>query len=252
MHEEIGDVIEHDGQLLYRCVGFPQYYVTKDGRVFSLYKVGGCGKYGLPFIHELRYGQDRDGYLRLVLCKDEKKHYVKVHTLVAERFIGHIESPMVINHKDGDKTNNAVDNLEIVSVKENTNHAVIHELFGKSMPVIVEHNGRTYRFPTKSMCCQRFPDLSRDYLCKIQNGIMQFSIVDFRKSDSSKRYSPIECYYNGELFKVFDSMKQCDEYFGMKHGATWGAMIQYHDYRRKVNQYHITFPNVSTIENANA
>jgi len=46
-----------------------------------------------------------------------------VHRLVAEMFIGEIPSEMCVNHKDGNKTNNDVSNLEIVTYKENMRHA---------------------------------------------------------------------------------------------------------------------------------
>lgn len=44
------------------------------------------------------------------------------HRLVAELFIGEISQGMQVNHKDGDKGNNHVSNLEIVSAKENVKH----------------------------------------------------------------------------------------------------------------------------------
>lgn len=45
-----------------------------------------------------------------------------VHRIVAGTFLGNIEN-MVVNHKDGVKTNNSVENLEIVTYSENVEHA---------------------------------------------------------------------------------------------------------------------------------
>lgn len=46
-----------------------------------------------------------------------------VHRLIAETWIGEIPPKMTVNHKDGDKKNNHVDNLEIVTYSENSIHA---------------------------------------------------------------------------------------------------------------------------------
>ena len=46
-----------------------------------------------------------------------------VHRLVAESFIGDIPKCMCVNHKDGNKSNNHVSNLEIITYSENTKHA---------------------------------------------------------------------------------------------------------------------------------
>ena len=51
-----------------------------------------------------------------------KKGYA-VHRLVAETFIPNPDNLPIVNHKDGDKTNNHLDNLEIVSKSENALHA---------------------------------------------------------------------------------------------------------------------------------
>lgn len=47
-----------------------------------------------------------------------------VHRLVAEIFIGQIPEGYCVNHKDGNKKNNRLENLEIVTFSENIRHAV--------------------------------------------------------------------------------------------------------------------------------
>ena len=62
------------------------------------------------------------GYCRVSLCKDGKVKAHKIHRLVAEAFLngeGHI------NHKDGNKLNNNLNNLEFCTNKENNKHAFL-------------------------------------------------------------------------------------------------------------------------------
>lgn len=59
------------------------------------------------------------GYLKIQL---NRKTY-RVHRLVAQSFIDNPLNLPEVNHKDGDKTNNTVSNLEWVSKKENIQHS---------------------------------------------------------------------------------------------------------------------------------
>lgn len=63
------------------------------------------------------------GYYKVDLCKDGKVNTVNVHRLVAEAFIPNPNNLRVVNHINGIKTDNAVENLEWVSYQENHWHA---------------------------------------------------------------------------------------------------------------------------------
>lgn len=64
------------------------------------------------------------GYNMIALCKNGTIRYFKNHRLVATMFIGYIPKSMVVNHKNGIKTDNRVENLEIVTNHENVTHGV--------------------------------------------------------------------------------------------------------------------------------
>lgn len=69
------------------------------------------------------------GYLRVKLSRDNKVSKVRIHRLVAEAFI---EKPeLEVNHIDGNKKNNCIENLEWVTSKENKQHAKSIGLYRK-------------------------------------------------------------------------------------------------------------------------
>ena len=68
------------------------------------------------------------GYNRVVLYKDGKAENKYVHRLVAENFIPNPNNLKEVNHIDGNKLNNCIENLEWVSAKQNSTHAVLSKL----------------------------------------------------------------------------------------------------------------------------
>ena len=74
----------------------------------------------------------RDGYKKVVLQKEGMVRYFRINRLVADAFIPNPENKPCVNHKDGDKLNNNVDNLEWNTVQENNDHAWKIGLFGES------------------------------------------------------------------------------------------------------------------------
>lgn len=69
------------------------------------------------------------GYYRVGLYLNNKSKNKEVHRIVAETFIDNPENKIEVNHIDGNKLNNNVDNLEWVTHKENINHAWKNNLF---------------------------------------------------------------------------------------------------------------------------
>lgn len=90
-----------------------QYQVSNLGHVRSL-------KFGK--VRFLKPRRRKDGYLTVNLCRNSKERNVRIHRLVAEAFIPNPSNFPVINHKDENRTNNVVDNLEWCTQKYNVNY----------------------------------------------------------------------------------------------------------------------------------
>ena len=75
----------------------------------------------------LRLSKDCYGYIQVSLYKNGRRTGLRVHRLVAEIFIPNSENLPMVNHKDEDKSNNRVDNLEWCTAKYNMNYGTIVE-----------------------------------------------------------------------------------------------------------------------------
>lgn len=74
------------------------------------------------------------GYLQVSLYDGKgRRKPLKVHRLVAESFIPNPENKSQVNHKDENKTNNCVDNLEWMTNEENVNYGTRNERAGKAI-----------------------------------------------------------------------------------------------------------------------
>jgi hypothetical protein len=105
------------------------YMVSSLGRVMSVpcEQVRGTHPYAKPGIEVTDHDNGR-GYRVLSLYKNGVQKQYTVHRLVASAFIPNPEGKREVNHKDGNKANNAVPNLEWVTASENMVHAdkVLH------------------------------------------------------------------------------------------------------------------------------
>lgn len=93
-------------------VGYENLYmVDNEGNVFSVKKDG------LKLLKPLK---DKKGYLIVTLYKFKEGKKKKIHRLVLEAFMPNKNSNnLTVNHKDEDKTNNSLENLEWMTIKQN-------------------------------------------------------------------------------------------------------------------------------------
>lgn len=115
--------------------GFEGYYEVSDlGRVRRLDRYDyGCGYarfYKGRILKNLTY--KTTGYLHVQLCKSGTIVNKSVHRLVAEAFIPNPDNLPQVNHKDEDKSNNCVDNLEWCDVTYNMNYGTKQQRTNKT------------------------------------------------------------------------------------------------------------------------
>lgn len=91
---------------------YPNYLITQDGKVFS--------KSHKKF---LKLKKDGSGYMMINLYNNTIKKYALVHRLVAEIYIPKIQGKNIVNHKNKNKSDNRVENLEWVNESENMIHS---------------------------------------------------------------------------------------------------------------------------------
>lgn len=111
------------------------YQISDQGRVFSVRR----GK--------LRKLNDTGrGYKQVALLKQGSREHTLVHRLVAEAFIPNPENKPQINHINGDKSDNRVENLEWCTMSENLyhRHRVLNQPGCRSRPVVCTNTGEVY------------------------------------------------------------------------------------------------------------
>ena len=93
-------------------IGFPNYLIYPDGRVWSRYKGG----------RWMKYGRDKDGYLQIGLYGGEKPVIRKIHRLIAIHYIPNPENKPTVDHINRIKTDNRIENLRWATTTEQNNN----------------------------------------------------------------------------------------------------------------------------------
>lgn len=98
----------------------------------GLYQISNLGKVKSIISNKILKGNENAEYIYVTLCKNGKQKIKKIHRLVAEAFIDNPNNYLYINHKDENKKNNIVNNLEWCTKAYNNNYGTRNERMSKN------------------------------------------------------------------------------------------------------------------------
>lgn len=198
--------------------GHRLYEIDREGNVYR--KDGKCKSKFAPLKHSFSATPNKsypNGYMSVTLvCSDaidihgnvyDKDTYthIKVHRLLAIAFLPNPENKPEVNHKDGNKLNNSLDNLEWVTHQENIRHDIdtglrVFEKGNKSPMYGKRHSAKTKYNQSLAKIGEKHPKFKGWYVvngfkydsasrASIQNGVSVPSILRWCKA--KKNY----CYF---------------------------------------------------------
>jgi hypothetical protein len=111
----------------------------------------------------LSFSRLKNGYLSIKLYKDGKQFNVLLHRIVAIAFIPNPDNKKTVNHKDSNRSNNSIENLEWLSQSENVIHGYTNGLHSTKGV----KNGNSKLTPEKVLAIREdkrsYPDIAVDY-----------------------------------------------------------------------------------------
>ena len=222
--------------------GFSMYEVSNHGRVYS--------HYNNMILKQNTFSE----YCHVVLYKNKKWYESSVHRLVAKSFIPNSNNLPQVNHIDGDKTNNNVENLEWVTPSENGKHAY---KLGLSKPIKGEdhylydkkHSKETLRRMSEVKQGNKNPNYGKSMSeeqkkkissTKIKNGSAKgknnpmygktFSEDHRRKiSESNPDRIKVKVLYPNGKIKQYESVKIAAEKSGVNYQTVYAGINRIND-----------------------
>ncbi len=146
-----------------------KYLVSNFGRVKSLdctHERATKGTFTIPG-RVMAGSKDTRGYPQMLLAKNGNKKTIKVHRLVASAFIPNPDNKRTINHINGIRTDNRVENLEWATDSENIKHAFATGLMvgmkGEKHPLTKLSNENIREIRLLIACGKRGVDIAKAY-----------------------------------------------------------------------------------------
>jgi hypothetical protein len=182
----------------------------------------------------------------LMNCHTDKRGYVyvsvkgktkSVHRIVSQAFIGQLSDNMVVNHKDGDKGNNNVTNLEIVSQSFNVQHAYdmgLNVKLNKRVVYQVDYQGNVVAMHDSLTSAENNTGINRGSIHNaIESGCTSHGYRWFKSMEDIEKER-----YEGLLIKDFFKVIQCNH-------VTQNIVAVYDSYPQAKNATDTSVTNIS-------
>ena len=130
---------------------FENYGISKDGVIINLKRQ-----------KELKYFVDKDGYYRVGFCINNRKYNRFVHRLVAITYIDNPNNLPIVDHIDGNRTNNSVENLRWTTYSGNSRNTKQN----RKIKIINENTGEEKCFDTV-IAASEYLNIDDTTLCKV-------------------------------------------------------------------------------------
>lgn len=192
---------------------YPDYMVSNMGNVRSLKKdtTNGVLLNTVRECSNLHNEEECGFYVRVTLCNNQGQCTKKVHRLVAEAFLPNPNNYPYVNHKNGIKNDNRVENLEWCDQVYNSWHAVNvlnRDMFGNSK----EYQHLNERIPKKERGKRKAYECKRIYLQPIKQEHIDFA-------QYTDKYAVVMISKFGDPLKAFHSASEAARYLNKKNSG---------------------------------
>lgn len=201
-------------------IEWKKYYFNGEKTDYSISSDGQVRKDTINRI--LSQSSQQDYKFVTLLIKGSQKR-MRVHRLVAETFIENPNNKPYVNHIDGNRANNHVENLEWVTPSENTQHAVKTGLIHNGRKrAVIQYNldgiqMATFESATEAarqtggsqskitMCCKRQRQTANDYQWRYYDDIQDVQKVE-KKFITGKKVA--QCDEQGNILNIYSSFRE--------------------------------------------
>lgn len=204
--------------------GYEGYYQVSDkGRVRSLDRyINDTTRCRTQFIKGrlIKLCDNGKGYKQVHLSKNKKRKMFYAHRLVAKHFLKNYAEDLDINHKDFDRSNNDLANLELVTVKQNINYSIKH---GRYERAIAEYRNR--RLTERKLLNEKYTPLIIEQYTRKKKSVEEISkmlpfgcarISEILKENKIKirqyKVNQVVQIKNGKIINVFDTINKAGEW----------------------------------------